>query len=813
MFADFRYALRSCRCSPGFALSTIATLGLSTGSTLAVFALAYGLLLRPLPVADEARLVVVYGTNPQLSRFQEPVPFVDFIAWQARSQSYDAMAAVTARAMDVSGDEGAERLDVQAVSWNFFQTLGVTAGLGRVFHDPREGEVCVISRGLWQRRFGGDPSVVGRRITIGGSPFMVIGVMPSGFERWRGQADVWVPAAQVADLIAVQSSPGYYVYTVIARLKRGIDIRVAERETRSIAAGLGDARGTHEDARLVPLRSDVVSDGSRRLLVLLTTVIALVWATACANLGGVLLARHSERTPELAVRLALGAGAMRIVRQLISETLLLAVAGTTVGIGIATASVRMLLAVAPPALDRPDVIRMDAPVLLAAAALALCTTASIAILPACYVLRGRLHTLLQDARAQSTASRRFTRIEDLLVIGEVATATVVLVSAALVVRSFVRVQAVPLGFRAQSVLTLRLGVPARFASNPSTSALASFQDAREALRTRIEAVAGVRRVAYGTDLPIPNGGQRVSITLDSGRRFLNGVAADLPLTPGMHYVTSGYFASLGARIVQGRDVQPSDRAGTPLVVLVNERMAQLHWPRATPIGRRIGYRARRRSGPATDEWLQIIGVVSDMRYVGPETPIKPEIYAALMQWEPRETELVVEAWSDATRLVATIRDVTRQFDPDTSVIRVATLRSAVADATAQPRYRSVVLTTFGALAAALSASGLYAALALRVGRRRRELAIRLALGATERSLRLVILRHAFGLLLPSIALGLAGAGVAARLMQSQLFEVSAFDPAAFAAAAAISMIVGVAAAYVPARSAALVDPVALLRAE
>jgi hypothetical protein len=265
--------------------------------------------------------------------------------------------------------------------------------------------------------------------------------------------------------------------------------------------------------------------------------------------------------------------------------------------------------------------------------------------------------------------------------------------------------------------------------------------------------------------------------------------------------------------VRGRDVAPTDRLGAPLVVVVNERMAQVHWPGASAIGRRIGYRSQRLGAPDTEEWLQIVGVVSDIRYIGPETPIKPEVYAALAQWGPKETEAVVETWEDPTRLVSTIRAAVRQFDRDTPVIRVDTLRSAVAEATAEPRYRSALLAAFGVLALVLCTSGLYAVLAFRVGRRRREFAIRLALGASPRTLRSHILRHAIMLLVPATFIGLVGAAGAARWLQAQLFEVSPSDPVAFAAAAAIPLVVGLVAAYAPARDAALVDPIAALRAQ
>jgi predicted permease len=455
-------------------------------------------------------------------------------------------------------------------------------------------------------------------------------------------------------------------------------------------------------------------------------------------------------------------------------------------------------------------VPFDRTVAVAAIALILLTMGLIAVVPMAQISRRRLSGLLAEARGQHTHGRRARRLHDVLVAGEVAIAALVFVCATLVVRSFVRLQQIDLGFTPGQVLSLRVNLTPPSRGDTSAQTSARINQVYDEVRARLAALPGVEGVTLGSELPIPSRAWRTSIWLDDGRRILNGGPDPemIAQAPGLHFVSPGYIGALGARIVRGRDFTARDRIGSPPVVLVNETMARLLLNEPDALGRHI-----RHDRNGRDESMEVVGVVSDIRYVSPETPLKPELYVPLAQWDPWSVVVLLSTAGDPMRHVASARAAIWGIDRDILITNVTSVRNAIAEATAEPRYRAGLMTAFGGLGAILAASGLFALLAGGVARRRRELGIRLALGADPGALARLVLRQALRLLMPAILLGVAAAFASTRFLAAHLYGVSAWDSVSFVSGAAGLLAVGLLAAWIPARRASRVDPLVALRSE
>ena len=811
MLNDFTHALRLLRRSPAFTLASTGTLALAIGSTLAIFALAYGILLRPLPVWDEGHLVVLFGIDDASGRRDAAVPYVRYVEWKEHSRTLAQVAILTRAVLDAASERGREHLPAEYVSDNFFDTLGVSPTIGRGIagSDPVS---IVISDRLWERRFGRDPGILGQFLPMrsSGQTFTIAGVMPAGFERWRGSTDVWLPLTAQSDFDRTRVSAGYLLYTGLGRLHTGASAQSASTELQTLVSPRERERGRPRGVTVVPLRQDVVSPAARAMLIFLGIAVLLVWISACANIGGLIWSRNAERAPEFAVRIAIGATPWRVARHIAAEALVIAVAAALAGLGLAVGGIRLLLAYSPPALARPDLVSFDSVAAAVAVTLTLLTTMLIALAPMAQIFRSHLSGLMAEARGQSTRGRGARHLHDLLVAGEVAVAVLVFVCAALVVRSFVRLQQVDLGFTPGPALSLRVNLPPTSRGDTSVETSARVNRIYDDVRGRLAALPGVEGVTLGSELPIPSREWRTSISLDDGRRILNGGPSPemVAQAPGLHFVYPGYFDTLGARILRGRDFTPHDRIGGPPVVVVNETMARQLLSERYALGRRI-----RHDRNGRDESMEVIGVVSDIRYVSPETPVKPEMYVPLAQWDLQSAVVLLSTSGDPMRQAAAARAAITAIDRDILVTDITSVRNAVAEATAEPRYRAGLMTTFGALAAILATSGLFALLAAGVARRRRELGIRLALGADPGALMRLVLRQALGVLVPAILLGVAAAFASTRLLAAHLFGVSAWDPVSFGCGAAGLLTIGMIASWIPARRAARVDPLVALRAE
>ena len=805
MLADLTHAIRVLRCRPAFATATIVTLALGIGVTTAVYSVVYGVLVRPLPVRDEASLVIAYATTS--IRNDAPVSFPRYAAWRD-SGAFEALAGITPAGFDLTEDV-AERVPAAGVTGNFFSLTGATAQLGRTLQasDAAAPEVpAVISDTLWRRRFGADAAILGRSIKAGQQRLTIVGVMSPRIERWRGEAHIWVLMEHVYSA-TVLTSPGYHVVTPVGRLQPGGALDAARR--LAIVDGQLDTMGQlrsrdNRGARIVSVRDDVVPARFERLILALFAAGALTWLIVCANVATLLMVRGVEREQEIAVRLAVGASRARIIRQLVVESGALASIGGLFGGLLAYWTLRSFVTTAPVGVFDGSAILFDWPVIGFAGAAMVLTTIVCGVIPAIRASHLTIHPVSHQRIAAGTR-----RLSSTLIAAQLAGALVVLVGALLVTKSLARMEQTPLGFDAEKLYTVGVRLPANRYGYPTSDIDSRYLPAQRGLLAQVTAIPGVDVATIGDPIFIPGAAGRISIALDDGRQFLNGNPQDVLLTPGMRSIGPGYFGLHGARVVAGREFTDRDDFTGPSVVLVNETMARLHWPRQQALGRRINFGSRRK-GVYDEPWAQIVGVVADIRHGGIDMPVKPEVYLPIMQ-RSRQLFQVLLRTSHPDAVLPELRRRLRAFDAEMPVFDVRALDDVVSDATATTRYSSRLLMLSALLTAALCAAGVYSAFAFAVAARRREFGIRIALGARPRVLAGHVLLQAAFVAGLGVAAGVPLALASSTALAGLLFEVSPRDPVVATAAAAILALMALAAAWAPARRAATVDPIIALR--
>ncbi len=812
MLRDIRYGLRLLSRTPAFAVAAILTLAVGIGATSTVYAVVFGLLLRPLPVHDEASLVIAYATEHGILD-NAPISYPKYLEWRT-SGIFEDVAVTTPAQVDLAGG-AAERIVAAHVSTNFFTVLGVRPSHGRVFRDTDRHATqtpVVISDTLWRRRYQGNPAVLGSQLAAGDLRLTVIGVMPPGFERWRGDAQMWLPI-EAGVSSARRASRNWLLFTAVARLRAGVPAGRAavelnridvENDTRIEASSPGNSDGT--GVRLVSLRDDVVPARVERLAGIALVAAVLAWMVVCANLATLLLARGAGRQPEMAVRRALGADRLRLVRQVLLECAGLIAPGGALGACLAWWAIRGLVANSPPGLFDLDAVRFDWHITVFVLGVSLASAVAFGALPAL-----RLSTPLTSS-LQPRSSRRTGRLAHALIAGQIAAAVLVMVGASLLVKSLVRIQQVPLGFAPAQVLALHLRLPSARYGNAVSVDDPRYYAAQRELLDRLHSIPHVEAVTFGPSIFIPNDESRSSIQLDDGRRFLNGSAADRPMAPGMHFIGPDYFNVHGAILVEGREFSGMDDLRAPRVVVVNETAARLYWPGQAAIGRRVNF-GRRTRGSLDEPWASVIGVVRDIRHAGLEGVPRPHIYRSALQFPRQEFDVMMRTSVPPVRVAAAARDAVRRFDSDIPIVSTTALADVVNAATAATRYSAALLSLFAAVMTLLCAVGVYSVVSCAVASRRREFGIRVALGATPASLRAEMLRSGGRFVLAGVVAGMAFAAVTARVLDRVLFQVSPRDPYVFASAAAAVALVVVAAAYVPARRLSRIDPVLALRAE
>jgi putative ABC transport system permease protein len=803
---DLRFAGRQLWKSPGFTLVAVATLALGIGATTAIFSVVDGVVLRPLPFRAPEGLVRAYFVSPQGEK-QAAFSVANFLDWRAASHTLADATAHHGGTLNLSGGGGTEpeRLQAAWVSANFFKVVGIRPLAGRAFAPGEDAakasRVAVISEKLWRRRFGADPGVLGRSLTLNGNPYTLVGILRTGVQL-PGAADVWVPFVFEPDDIKARGS---VFFGSIARLAPGATLDQARTESDVIGRRLAqqypaDNAGYFRTMTVTPLQEAMVGDVSKKLLLLLGAV-ALVLLIACANVANLLLVRAAAREGEIAVRVALGAGRARLVRQLLTESLVLALAGGLTGVGLAAWITRVLVALGPRGIPRLEQIRIDGTTLLFALGVSLLTGLLFGLAPALQTSKTDLAGVIREG-TRGSRGRAGTRARGTLVVVEMALAVVLLAGAGLLIRSFQRLQEVEPGFRAARVTTFNLELP-----ESRYSDTAKLRQVMTGLLERLRALPGVDSVGaavYG----MPFSGSVNVLDFTVAGRAPRPVGQSESMRVGT--ASPGYFRTLGIRIVHGRAFGPRDRAGAPPVVLINETAVRKFFPGEEPLGQRIELGMKINGVPHGGE---VVGVISDFKQDSLEEKIEPQLFLPYDQLPMESLGVVVRSTADPRTVAAAVQGTVRALDPDLPVYGLQPMTELVAGATSQSRFYMLLLGGFAAIALLLAAVGIYGVTAYGVRQRTQEIGIRMALGASrDRVLRMVV-GQGMALALAGAAAGLAGAFLATRGLHSLLYEVSASDPPTFAAVAAVLLAVAALASYLPARRAALTEPQLALKGE
>src|ERR1041384_5474335 len=805
LIRDLRFGARVMLKQPGFTLLAVVTLGLGIGANTAIFSVVNGVLLRPLPYPEPERLVALWGTKPPAGRepnTRNEVALGNFLDWRAQQSVCDEIGALTYASLNLTGTGEPERLQGAVVTTNLFQLLGVQPMAGRPFlqeeEDPASQRAVIISDGLWQRRFGSDTSLVGKMLTLNGNQHVVVGIMPPGFDLQfpiSREIDLWTPMRINAPEANRQS---HYLY-VLGRLKRDVTPEQA-KESMTVLAGQLEQQypKTNADrgANVIPLHRQVVGEVRTHIQVLFAAV-GFVLLIACANVANLLLARVAARHKEIAIRTALGASRLRLVRQLLTESLLLSVLGGALGLLLAFWGIDSLRALAPPDVPRLGEIGLHWPVFNWTLGVAIITGVLFGLAPSLAASKSDLNESLKES-GRSTAAPGRARMRNLLVVAEVALALVLLIGAGLMIRSFIRLQHVNPGFDPNHLLTMNVLLPAQ---KYRDKAISNFFDR---LFERIRGVPGVEGVGGIDPLPLSNSNATTGFLIEGGPAL---ALADRPEV-GERTVTPGYFGAMRIPLHRGREFNSQDRDDTPRVVVVNEALARRFWPGEEAIGKRIGFKA---ADPQV--WHEIIGVVGDVKHSSLTIDPKPEVYFAYQQYPDRFMSLVVRASSEPSALATSIRDQILAVDPSQPVFDIKTMDERVSKSVAPTRFVMMMLGIFAALALILAAVGIYGVISYSVTQRTHEIGIRMALGAEARDVMRMVVRQGMTLALTGVVVGLVGAFALTRLMSGLLFGVSSTDTLTFGVTSLLLTGVALAACFVPARRATRVDAMIALRYE
>jgi putative ABC transport system permease protein len=806
--ADARYAFRMMRKNPGFAAIAILTLALGIGANTAIFSVVYAVLLKPLPYADPSQLVLVTEAKPQEGVELTGTSYPNFEDWRAQNNVFSELAADQAHDLTVTGRGEPFVVNTTVVTPEIFALLEAQPLLGRTFvpGDGKRGAapVVILSENIWRSRFGADPKIVGSSVSLDKRSFTILGIMRSGFRAptlSRNQ-DIWIPLVDDPLFGTWMARRGGHWARVIGRLKPGVSMAQAEADMEAIAGRLGKdfpEENAGWTIRVQPLQKAMVGDVKPALLVLLGAV-ALVLLIACANIANLLLARATSRAKEMSVRIALGAGRARIVRQLLTESAALGLLGGAAGILVAYWGVQSLRSFLPAEMAQMKAIRVDGWVLAFALFLSVAASLVFGLAPALFAAGSDLQKTLREGAGRGGASGSRQKARSILAAAEIAVAMVLLVGAGLLVRSFISLTAVSPGFRTERLMKAEVSLPQFEYSTP-----AQWNAFANDLLARIQAEPGMRDSAIAIPLPLADGNVNLGFEIE-------GVAAAPSTnTRAADYVAASpeYFRVMGVPLLRGREFSRADVASTPRVAIISEAMARTYFPNEDPIGRRIIFGFP----PDGDAPREIVGIVGDVRDVGLRQEPAAMMYVPYAQapfWGAvvvTRSSLSLSSFADAVR-----RDA-NAIDKDLPVTDIAAMPDVVNASVAQPRFQTVLLGLFGALALILAAVGIYGVISFSVAQRTHEMGIRMSLGAQPAQVLRLVMGQGARMALVGIALGAAAALGLTRLMRSLLFGVSAADPLTFAAVAILLVAVALAACYVPARRAMRVDPMTALRHE
>ena len=807
---DLRYGFRMLLKHPGFTMVAVVALALGIGANTAIFSVVNAVLLRPLPFAEPSRLVNLWESHIQRGINQGAVSYPNFADWRDQSQVFEGMASYHQNDFILTGVDEPARLEGAVVNADLFPLLGATPILGRTFQTEEDkpgdaGRVVILSNRLWKNRFSSNPDIVGKAMVLNGKDYTVVGVMPEGFQFpvQNQPIELWATVAvDSGGEEPMTSQRGAHYMAVLARLKPNVTRAQAQSEMDVIAARLEQQypdSNSHRGINVIPALETLVGDIRPALLILLGAV-GCVLLIACANVANLLLARASSRHKEMAIRAALGASRARVVRQLLTESVLLSLAGGALGLLFALWGTSLLVTLSGDDIPRSAQIGLDANVLGFTLLVSLATGVVFGLFPALHSSKTDLTESLKEGGRGSTDGARHNRMRSGLVVAEVAIAVVLLVGAGLLIQSLRRLQQVKPGFDPHNVLSLSLGLPE--VKYPTQQQIDFYRQ----LLSRLEALPGVRSASAVLPLPLSNDRMRISFETE-GRPMARG---DLPAS---EYRATGlnYFRTMGIPLLAGRDFSERDDKKSTAVIIVNEAFAQKFFPGEDAIGKHI------KPGISTDEtkpvWREIIGVVGNVKHLRLGAAPDPEYYVPHAQLPFDSMTIVVKTDGDPRGLISAVQSEVRTLDRDLPVYSVKTLEEYVAGAVAQPRFNTLLLASFAALALILTAVGLYGVMSYSVTQRSHEIGIRMALGARQQDVLKMVVRQGMTLTAVGLSVGLVGAYFLTRLMATLLFGVSATDPITFATIAVLLSGVALGACLVPARRATKVDPMIALRYE
>ncbi|MEK6287033.1 MAG: ABC transporter permease [Acidobacteriota bacterium] len=806
LLKDLRFGIRMMTRSPGFTLVALITIALGIGANTAIFSVVNTVLLRPLPYEDPGRLVVLWEKQGRIEHASPSLP--DFVDWRDRNQSFEQTAIARRDNVNLTGTGEPERLIARQITANFFSTLGVTPQAGRSFSEEEEqtkAPVVLISDGLWKRRFGSDPALVGKPITLYDSSFTVVGILPPSFQFYT-PADVFVPLSFMPDRLK-QAREEHGGMVAIARLKPGVNAQQAQADMDIIAEALEQQYPKTNNGLRVTINSiynDMVGDMRPSLLLLLGAV-GFVLLIACANVANLLLARGAARQKEIAIRSALGASRFRVVRQLLTESVALSVAGGALGLLLAMWGAELLLAAIPNSIPWIKEIALDHNVLGFTLAASIVTGIVFGLAPALQSSGPDLNETLKEGGRGSTAGRH--RMRSVLVVAEVALALVLLIGAGLMLKTFSRLRQIDAGFNPRNLLTMTFSLsPTRYSEG--TRARAFYKQ----LEQRIGSLPGVQAAAFTSSVPL--GGANVTSVLLEGQKFSS--YGDQNLTVNSQ-VGAGYFRAMGIPLLSGRTFTEQETDKTPLAAIIDDNMARELFPDRDPIGQRLFLNEG-------NIRFEVIGIVKHIKHLSWEADaqsnIRFQMYANYNQipdqyFAPatRTMSLVVRTESDPLALAPAVRGQVLDVDKDQPVYNVKPMEELITASISQQRFAMMLLVAFAGVALMLAAVGIYGVMSFSVTQRSHEIGIRMALGARGSDVLNLVVTQGLKLVIAGIALGLVGAFALTRLMTSLLFGVSATDPAIFVVTSAALAGVALAASFIPARRATKVDPMVALRCE
>jgi putative ABC transport system permease protein len=805
LLQDLRYGARMLLKKPGFTIAAVVTLALGIGANTAIFSVVDAVLLRQLPFKDPGRLVWFWGVEPSLPN--TAFSAADFLDYQRQNNSFDQVAAYRNLSFTSTGDGAPERIDGRIVSANYFSMLALEPAIGRTFtaEDGKAGatRVVILSDSFWQTRFNRDPDVIGRALVLNGESATVIGIMRPEYK--EGGVDLWTNPKQIVPELSTTSPEDITTVRtasylrIIGRLRPGLTLAQAQADIDTIAGGLQQQYPQTNAARSVHLVSlyERVVAGLRPTMLVLFGAVALILLIACANVANLVTVRAMDRARETATRLALGASPARMVRQSLTESVMLAMFGGVSGLVLALWGVRLLVALSPAGLPRVSEVRLDQPVLGFTLMISLLTGIVFGLIPALVACRTDVDQTLREHGRGSTSTGRRIRARGALVIAQVALALVVLTGTGLLIRSFARLQKVAPGFEPRNLTTMLIWLSdAKYVDDAPRAAFL------KELSQRLDLLPGIQSIAIANDLPI-RGSDASNFAFAEGRPV--PASSDRVLV-NVHLVCPGYLRAMGIPLLAGRELTEHDDRQAPPVLVINETAARVLWPGENAVGKRL------KLGTSSNRWMEVVGIAGDVKHDGLEEPDSPHVYGSFQQDPWPTIRVALRSQLEPATVTAAVRHEVQAIDPTQPVSHVMTMDTIMSNSAAPRRFVLILFSLFGGVALLMAAVGIYGVVAYSVSQRTHEIGIRMALGAAARDVVKLVMGQGMKLVVIGLGIGLAAAVVLTRLMRGLLFQVSATDPVTFIIVGALLAVIALVACWVPARRANT-DPMLALRSE